>query len=57
MQRATFGVLGTIGAVVLIVWAVGWIVLGFHGGGWHFLFPVGVILCLAQTVWRVHVAR
>ena len=56
MHRSTFGIPGLLGALILVVWAVGWVVLGFHGSGWHFLCPIGVVLCIAQTVWRVHVA-
>jgi hypothetical protein len=55
-MRDTVGVPGLIGLVVLVVWVVGWIVFGMHEGGWHFLFPIGVVLLLAQVVRRVDAA-
>ena len=57
MNRATFGVLGVLGVVILLVWAVGWILLGMHDGPWHVLFPVGVLFLLLQVVRRVNAAN
>jgi hypothetical protein len=49
----TFGVLGSLGVLILLVWAVGWLVLGYHTGHYHLLFPIGVLLCIAQGVRRI----
>ena len=57
MSRDTFGVLGLLGILVLVVWAVGWILLGMHEGPWHVLFGVGVVLLLLQVVRRVNAAN
>lgn len=54
MLRQRFGILGTLGAILLIVWAIGFLVLGFHDGLWHVLFPVGGVMLIVQGVLRVN---
>ncbi len=53
LSRATVGVAGLLGAIVLVVWAVGFLLLGVHAGGWHLLVPVGLVLIIGQGVRRV----
>jgi membrane-bound ClpP family serine protease len=48
------GIPGIIGAIVLLVWLVGWLFFGKHDGYWHVLFLIGTLLCIAQGVRRVH---
>jgi hypothetical protein len=52
MQR-NLGILGALGMVIVLVWAVGWLMLGYHDGLYHALLPVGVLLILIQAVRRV----
>ena len=47
------GILGALGAVIVLCWAVGWLVLGYHDGLYHALLPVGIVLILVQAVRRV----
>jgi hypothetical protein len=47
------GVLGFVGAIIFIGWFIGWVFLGLHNGLYHVLFPVSVILMIAQGVTRV----
>ncbi|GJG88775.1 hypothetical protein tb265_39560 [Gemmatimonadetes bacterium T265] len=54
LDRRTVGILGPLGALLLVVWAVGFLLLGVHAGGWHALVPLGVLLILAQVVLRVN---
>ena len=54
LSRQTVGILGPIGALLLVVWAVGFLALGVHGRGWHVLVPVGLALVIAQAVLRVN---
>lgn len=54
LSRNTIGILGPLGALVLIVWAVGFLVFGVHGKGWHVLFPIGVVLVLVQVILRLN---
>jgi len=56
-MRDTVGVPGLLGLVILIVWLVGWMLLGMHNWPWHFLFPLGVALLIVQLVRRVDAAR
>ena len=56
-MRDTVGVPGLLGLVILVVWAVGWILLGMHEWPWHVLFPIGVVLLLVQVVRRVDAAQ
>ena len=53
MTRQTFGIPGTLGVLVLLVWLIGWIVFGWHDGLYHALFPVGVVLLIVQFARRV----
>jgi membrane-bound ClpP family serine protease len=53
LSRATIGIPGLAGVVVLLVWLVGWAVLGVHGGAFHLLVAVGLALILTQAVRRV----
>ncbi|HEX3159113.1 MAG TPA: hypothetical protein VHQ45_11395 [Gemmatimonadaceae bacterium] len=50
-MRHSFGLLGTLGVILLVVWFVGW--MFFNVPGIHVLFPIGVFACLAQWVRRV----
>lgn len=47
------GILGAIGAIIFVAWFIGWIFLGFHDGLYHLLFPISVVLMIAQGVTRV----
>ena len=47
------GILGIVGVIVFLIWFVGWVVFGLHDGVWHLLFPVSVVLMVAQGVRRV----
>lgn len=53
LSKATAGVAGLLGAIVLVVWAVGFLLFGVHAGGWHLLVPVGLVLVIGQGVRRV----
>lgn len=54
LSRRTFGVVGALGVLVLLVWAVGFFAFGVHGRGWHALVPVGALLLIVQGVLRVN---
>ena len=54
LTLATLGIPGAVGALLLLVWLVGWAVFGAHDRGWHLLVPVGVFLVLLQSVRRVN---
>ena len=56
-MRDTVGVPGLLGLVILVVWLVGWMLLGMHTWPWHFLFPIGVVLLIVQVVRRVDAAQ
>ena len=47
------GILGLVGALILAVYVVGFVFLGVHDGFFHILFPVGVLLLVAQGVRRI----
>jgi len=47
------GILGILGFLIFAAWFIGWIFLGFHDGLYHLLFPISVVLMLAQWVRRV----
>lgn len=47
------GVLGFLGIIVFVAWAIGWIGFGLHEGHYHLLFVVAVVLMIAQGVRRV----
>lgn len=48
-----FGIPGILGILLLVIWAIGFFLLGMHNGLFHVLFPVGVLLLIAQGVRRV----
>jgi len=50
---ARIGILGFLGLIIFVAWFVGWVFLGFHEGMYHLLFPVSVVLMIAQGVRRV----
>jgi hypothetical protein len=52
-MRRNLGVLGALGVVLVLAWAIGWLALGYHDGLYHALLPVGVLLILVQSVRRV----
>ena len=47
------GVLGFLGLIIFLAWAIGWIFLGFHAGHYHLWFLLAVVLMIAQWVRRV----
>jgi hypothetical protein len=47
------GVLGLLGIIVFVAWAIGWIFFNFHEGPYHLLFLAAVVLMIAQGVTRV----
>jgi hypothetical protein len=48
------GILGALGAVIVICWAVGWLAFGYHEGLYHALLPLGLVMIVAQAVRRVN---
>ena len=54
MLRRRFGILGTLGAILLAVWVIGFFFFGFHEGFWHLLVPVGGVMLIAQGVLRLN---
>jgi hypothetical protein len=52
LTRQTLGIPGLLGALLLLVWVVGFLLLGMHGL-FHLLVPVAVVLILMQGVMRV----
>ncbi|HEY0971393.1 MAG TPA: hypothetical protein VGE02_10555 [Gemmatimonadales bacterium] len=54
MLRRRFGILGTLGAILLAIWVIGWAFFGFHEGFWHLLVPVGGVMLIAQGVLRLN---
>ncbi|HEY0776960.1 MAG TPA: hypothetical protein VGD56_03245 [Gemmatirosa sp.] len=55
LTRGSIGILGAAGALLLIVWVVGFVLFGVHGRGWHVLVPVAIVLIIAQGVRRLNV--
>jgi hypothetical protein len=53
MSRHSIGVLGALGGFILLFWLVGWLLFGLRDGAYHLLFPIGVVLLVAQVVLRV----
>jgi hypothetical protein len=47
------GILGFLGFIIFVAWFVGWIFFGLHNGLYHVLFPISVVLMIAQGVTRV----
>ena len=54
LTRQTLGLPGLLGAILLIAWAFGFIVLGMHGALYHLLVPVAALLILAQGIRRLN---
>ena len=52
LTRQTLGIPGLLGALLLAVWAVGFLLLGAHGL-FHVLVPVAGVLIIAQGIRRV----
>ncbi len=52
LTRQTLGIPGLLGALLLLVWLVGFVVFKAHGV-FHVLVPVAAVLILAQGVRRV----
>jgi hypothetical protein len=50
----TVGIPGLVGAVLLLVWAFGFLVLGMHGTLYHLLVPVAALLIVVQGVRKVN---
>ena len=55
LSRQTVGLLGALGALLVVVWAVGFLAFGAHAHGWHVLVAVGALLLIAQAVLRTNV--
>lgn len=51
---ATIGIPGLLGALLLLVWAIGWTFFGVHDAAFHTLVLVGAGLCIVQGVRRVN---
>ena len=47
------GILGFVGFLIFAAWFIGWVFLGYHDGLYHLLFPIAVVLMVAQGVRRV----
>lgn len=54
VSAQTVGILGALGVLLLVIWAVGFVIFGAHAHGWHILFPVGAVLVIAQGVRRLN---
>jgi hypothetical protein len=54
-MRDRIGILGVIGVLILLVWAVGFFVFGWHDGLYHLLVPLGIVTIAIQMVRRVSV--
>jgi hypothetical protein len=52
LTRQTLGIPGLLGALLLLAWVVGFLVLGMHGLI-HLLVPIGGLLVIMQGVRRV----
>lgn len=52
LTRQTMGLPGLLGTILLLAWAVGFLVLGMHGV-FHLLVPVAALLIIVQGVRRV----
>jgi hypothetical protein len=52
LTRQTLGIAGLLGAILLVVWAIGFLVLGAHGL-FHVLVPIAGVLIIAQGIRRV----
>ena len=47
------GILGFLGILVFIAWAVGWLFFGLHEGFYHLWLVVAIVLMIAQGVRRI----
>jgi len=54
LTRQTMGIPGLLGAILLIGWAFGFIVLGMHGPLYHLLVPVAGLLIIGQGIRRLN---
>ena len=45
-----FGILGLLGALLIVVWVVGFVVFGLHDGLFHLLLPAGIVCLIVQYV-------
>jgi hypothetical protein len=54
LTRQTMGIFGLLGALLLLAWAIGFLVLGMHGPLYHLLVPAAAVLILVQGVRRVN---
>jgi hypothetical protein len=54
-MRQTIGIVGALAALTLLVWAIGWLFLGWHAGLFHLLVPLAIVLTIAQVARRVAV--
>jgi hypothetical protein len=54
LTRQTMGIPGFLGALLLLAWAFGFLVLGMHGPLYHLLVPAAGVLILAQGIRRVN---
>ncbi len=48
-----FGILGILSALLIVVWAVGFVAFGVHDGTFHLLLLVGFVSCVGEWVRRV----
>ena len=53
MAHLHFGLPGWLGALVLVVWAIGWIFFERRDGLYHLMVPIGAVLILIQVVRRI----
>ena len=53
LTRQTLGIPGILGAILLAVWLVGFLVLGLHGMPFHLLVPISGLLMIGQGIRRV----
>ena len=54
VSARTVGIPGALGVLLLVVWAVGFLLFGAHANGWHVLVPAGVVLLIGQGVRRLN---
>jgi hypothetical protein len=54
LTRQTIGIPGLLGAILLLVWAFGFIVLGVHGALYHLLVPISGLLMISQGIRRLN---
>ena len=52
-MRDRIGILGVIGVLILLVWAIGFFVFGWHEAPYHLLVPLGIVAIAVQMVRRV----